>query len=82
MFTFWQRREGHPPGMVTVNKTHEAENKGFSTGFMVVLDGRRYGFLATFRRLAKPHSIPFRLYRTVSPGTSVNKVIKKSLSSE
>jgi len=45
--------------MVTVNKTHEAENKGFSTGFMVVLDGRRYGLLATFRRLAKPQFNPF-----------------------
>ena len=59
MFTFWERREGYPPGMVTVNKTHEAENKGFSTGFMVVLDGRRYGLLATFRRLAKPQFKPF-----------------------
>ena len=67
MFTFWQRREGHPPGMVTVNKTHEAENKGFSTGFMVVLDGRRYGFLATFRRLAKPQFYPFP---TLSDGFS------------
>jgi hypothetical protein len=45
--------------MVTVNKTHEAENKGFSTGFMVVLDGRRYGLLATFRRLAKRQFNPF-----------------------
>jgi hypothetical protein len=53
--------------MVTVNKTHEAENKGFSTGFMVVLDGRRYGFLATFRRLAKPQFYPFP---TLSDGFS------------
>ena len=67
MFTFWQRREGYPPSMVTVNKTHEAENKGFSTGFMVVLDGRRYGFLATFRRLAKPQFNPFP---TLSDGFS------------
>jgi hypothetical protein len=67
VFTFWQRREGYPPGMVTVNKTHEAENKGFSTGFMVVLDGRRYGLLATFRRLAKPQFNPFP---TLSDGFS------------
>jgi hypothetical protein len=26
---------------------------------MVVLDGRRYGFLATFRKLAKPQINPF-----------------------
>jgi len=49
--------------MVTANKTHEPENKGFLTGFMVALDGRRYGFLATFRRLAKPQ---FNLFATLS----------------
>ena len=67
MFTFWQRREGYPPGMVTVDRTHEAENKGLSTGFMSL--GKKH------------HLVPVEAIAEEEPGSITLRVDRRTVQS-